>query len=193
MTGQYPTKGMNHAYCGLKLSGNYYLPSLNMAYMATGHNSAFIDDDGKKYIVFHTRFDNGQEYHEPRVHQYLLNEEGWPCMLPYATDGETVSQTGYEKEEVIGEYYVINQGTKIDAQIAQPQMLVFSKKGKVYSSDGEIGTWESKEGSYYVRIMMGEQEYSGVLCKMNDEAGTEVMTFSAVGANESIWGVKYFE
>ena len=31
----------------------------------------FWDEDGKKYIVYHTRFDNGQEYHEPRVHQYF--------------------------------------------------------------------------------------------------------------------------
>lgn len=54
---------VNHAYSGLKLSGNYMLPSLDMAYMATGHNSAFIDDDGKKYIVNHTRFDNGTEFH----------------------------------------------------------------------------------------------------------------------------------
>ena len=192
MAGQYPTADTNHAYYGLKLSGNYYLPSLTMAYKATGHNSAFIDDDGKKYIVFHTRFDNGQEAHEPRVHQYLLNEEGWPCMLPYATDGETVSETGYDKKEIVGEYYVINQGMKIDATVAEPVKLVLSKKGNVYG-DGVTGTWEMKEGSCYVRIFMDEKEYSGVFCKMNDEAGTEVMTFSAVGANESIWGVKYFE
>lgn len=192
MAGQYPTENMNHAYFGLKLSGNYYLPSLTKAYMATGHNSAFIDDDGRKYIVYHTRFDNGQEFHEPRVHQYILNEEGWPCMLPYATDGEVVSETGYEKDEMVGEYYVINQGMKIDAEIAQPIKLVLSKRGNVYG-DGVTGTWEAKDGSYYMNITIDEKEYKGVFCKMNDEAGTEVMTFSAVGSNESIWGVKYFE
>ena len=36
-----------------------------------------------------------------------------------------------------------------------------------------------------------EKEYSGVFCEMNDEAGTKVMTFSAVGSNQSIWAVKY--
>lgn len=191
MSGRSSIEG-NHAYFGLKLSGNYFLPSLNMAYMATGHNSAFVDDDGKRYVVYHTRFDNGQEYHEPRVHQFILNEEGWPCMLPYATDGETVSETGYEKEKVVGEYYVINQGMAIDAKIAEPFKLVLSKKGNVYG-DGVTGTWEVKDGSYYVHITIDEEEYSGVFCEMNDEAGTPVMTFSAVGSNESIWGVKYFE
>ena len=50
-----------------------------------------------------------------------------------------------------------------------------------------------KDGSYYVHITVDEKEYSGVFCEMKDEAGTSVMTFSAVGSNESIWGVKYFE
>ena len=113
-------------------------------------------------------------------------------MLPYATSGETVSETGYEKEKVVGEYYVINQGTAIDAKIAEPFKLVLSKKGNVYG-DGATGTWEMKDGSYYVHITIDEKEYSGVFCEMKDEAGTSVMTFSAVGSNESIWGVKYFE
>ena len=109
MNGAYPGMWDDNAAYGLKLSGNYYLPGLNKAYMATGHNSAFVDEDGKKYIVYHTRFDNGQEYHEPRVHQYFLNQDGWPCMLPYATDGETIAESGYDISEVAGTYYVINQ------------------------------------------------------------------------------------
>jgi len=179
-----------HAGFGLKLSGNYFLPSLEQAYMATGHNSAFTDDDGKEYVVFHTRFEKRGEEHEPRVHQMFANEEGWPCMLPYATDGETISESGYGKDEIVGEYYVINQGTKIDAKIAQPYKLVLSGRGNVYGKDVE-GTWEAKDGTYYMNITIGDKAYSGVFCKMNDEAGTEVMTFSAVGNNESLWGVKY--
>lgn len=192
MNGQYPTKGLNHTYYGLKLSGNYYLPSLTKAYMATGHNSAFVDEDGKMYIVYHTRFDDGQEYHEPRVHQFFLNEEGWPCMLPYATDGESISAEGYDKDEIVGEYYMIDQGTNVDAEIAEPIKVILSARGNVYG-DGITGTWEAKSGTYYVHITMNEVEYSGVFCEMNDEAGTPVMTFSMVGANKSIWGVKYFE
>lgn len=192
MNGEYPmdTNNPEHYPYGLKLSGNYMLPSLEMAYMATGHNSAFIDDDGKKYIVNHTRFDNKTEEHEPRVHQFIVNEEGWPCMLPYATDGETVSEGGYEASDVAGRYYVINQGTAIDAEIAQPFILYLDESGKVYG-DGVEGSWEMKDGSCYMKVSYGEASYSGVFCRMNDEAGTEVMTFSAVGNNESVWGVKY--
>ncbi len=192
MNGEYPmdTDNPEHYPYGLKLSGNYMLPSLEMAYMATGHNSAFIDDDGKKYIVNHTRFDNKTEEHEPRVHQFIVNEEGWPCMLPYATDGETVSETGYEAADVAGRYYVINQGTAIDAEIAQPFILYLDESGKVYG-DGVEGSWERKDNTCYMKLTYNGVSYSGVFCRMNDEAGTEVMTFSAVGNNESVWGVKY--
>lgn len=192
MNGEFPldTENMEQAPYGLKLSGNYYLPSLEMAYMATGHNSAFIDDDGKKYIVNHTRFDNKTEDHEPRVHQFIVNEEGWPCMLPYATDGETVSETGYEMSDMAGRYYVINQGTAIDANIAEPFILYLEEDGKVYG-DGVEGSWEAKDNTCYMNITYGDTSYSGVFCQMNDEAGTQVMTFSAVGNNESVWGVKY--
>lgn len=192
MNGEYPmdTNNPEHYPYGLKLSGNYFLPSLEMAYMATGHNSAFVDEDGKKYIVNHTRFDNKTEEHEPRVHQFIVNEEGWPCMLPYATDGETVSESGYNKSAAAGRYYVINQGTAIDAAIAQPFILYLDESGQVYG-DGVEGSWEMKDGTCFMKVSYDGKDYSGVFCQMNDEAGTQVMTFSAVGNNESVWGVKY--
>lgn len=190
MNGEQPIPGIDHSSYGLKLSGNYYLPSLNKAYMATGHNSAFTDSDGKNYIVYHTRFDNGQEYHEPRVHQYIANANGWPCMLPYATDGETVSETGYSKEQICGEYYVINQGTRINADIAAPVMLSLTSKGNVYG-DEITGTWTMQDNTCYMTITYNNTTYNGVFCEMKDEAGTPVMVFSAVAENESLWGVHY--
>ena len=191
MNGAYPLIGNEHSDYGLKLSGNYYLPSLKLAYMATGHNSAFADDDGKLYIVYHTRYNNNSENHSPRVKQFFVNEEGWPCMLPYATNGETISENGYEKSAVAGEYYVVNQGTDISAAIAQPFKLVLTERGNVFG-DGIEGTWSMTKGTYYMHITYNDVEYSGVFCEMTDEAGTAVMTFSAVGNNESVWGVKYF-
>lgn len=190
MGGQYPTAGRNHAYYGLKLSGNYMLPSLRMAYMATGHNSAMIDEDGKRYICYHTRFNDGTEGHSPRVKQYFINEEGWPCMLPYATNGETLPESGYEKDAVVGRYYMINQGMGIDDKIAEPTILYLTEKGNVYG-ENVTGTWEMTKDTCNVHITMNEVSYSGVFCAMQDEAGTDVMTFSVVGNNESIWGVKY--
>ena len=47
------------------------------------------------------------------------------------------------------------------------------------------------DGTYYMHITIDGEDYSGVFCQMKDEAGTDVMTFSAVGGNQSVWGVKY--
>jgi arabinan endo-1,5-alpha-L-arabinosidase len=189
MAGENPQKGYNHAYYGLKLSGNYYLPGMKQAFMATGGQSAFIDTDGKRYICFHTRFEKMGEYHEPVVKQVFINEEGWPVLAPYATKGETISETGYDKTDILGDYYFINQGMDIDAKIAQPVMITLQKNGKV--SGSVVGTWEAKKGTYYMSLTYEGTTYSGVFCAMKDAAGTDVMTFSAVGGDESIWGVKY--
>lgn len=195
MAGNYPKKGLNHTYFGLKLSGNYSLPSVKVSYMATGHNSALIDADGKRYVVSHVRFDNGTESFSDRTKQYFLNEEGWPCLLPYQTNGETISKTGYDKAKLCGKYYVINQGMTVDGEVAEPFILNLAENGSVYSKDGKIGSWSVKDGSPYMRFTLpsdyGDVEYSGVFCRQPDEAGVDVTVFTAVGSNESVWGVKY--
>ena len=45
---------------GLKVMGNYKFSSLDKAYMACGHNSVLRDDDGKWYLFYHARFDDGR-------------------------------------------------------------------------------------------------------------------------------------
>ena len=85
-----------------------------------------------------------------------------------------------------------HQGTAISARIAQPVKLVLMENGNVYGENLE-GIWSMEQGTCYMTITYGEKEYNGVFCQMKDEAGTDVMTFSAAGADESVWGVKYFE
>ena len=97
---------------------------------------------------------------------------------------------GYETADLVGRYYVINQGMEIGNKVAEPFILYLKKDGTVIGEDVE-GTWSQKDGSYYMHISYGEKEYSGIFCQMKDEAGSNVMTFSAVGNNESVWGVKY--
>ena len=196
MNGQKPElSDKDHYGFGLKLSGNYDLPSLKTAYKATGHNSAFIDDDGKKYVVYHTRFASKGEYFEPRVKQYFLNEEGWPVMLPYPTDEETISENGYSAEEIAGRYYVDSLGLDISKNISEPFIIYLDEVGNVYfegrNGDVATGSYTVSDGSYYMHISYDGTDYSGVFCKQKDEAGTEVMTFTACGANKTIWGVKY--
>lgn len=187
----------DHSSFGLKISGNYTMPSLETAYKATGHNSAFIDNDGKKYVVYHTRFDGKGEYFEPRVRQYFLNEEGWPVMLPYITNGESINNEGYTAEEIAGRYYLEELGLDISGDYNTPSIIYLDKNGKVYikGADDTVteGTYTVSEGKYYVHITIGEIEYSGVFCRQYDESGKEVLVFSACGQNKTIYAVKYSE
>ena len=46
---------------GIRLFGGYKWRSFSQGQVAQGHNSAFVDDDGRAYIVFHTRTTGGNE------------------------------------------------------------------------------------------------------------------------------------
>lgn len=102
---------------GVKLMGAYSMYGYNRIEVAQGHNSAFVDDDGKMYVVYHTRFANSGEGHEVRVHQLFQNEKGWLVAAPYEYSGETINEKGYSNEEIEGSYdFVIQKASFVYAQ-----------------------------------------------------------------------------
>ena len=182
----------DHFNYGLKMMGNYTFPSLNYTYMAPGGQSTFQDDDGKYYITYHQRFDDGTEYHEPRVHQMYTNEDGWFVAAPFATMGETLSEKGYKKSDVSGTFYVVNHGTDISSKIREAEAYTFAD-GNVTAGE-KSGTYEVKEGTDYITITLDGVVYKGVLMEMTDEAENPVFCFSAAGDNEeTLWGVQYIQ
>lgn len=182
---------------GVKLMGNYRLPSLLRAYMAPGHNSAMIDEDGKLFLVYHTRFEGTSEGHEPRVHQMLRNQQNWLVVAPYAYSGETLVETGYPLDKVIGTYYVVNHSTDISKKIQEPVKVNFLSDGRIVSIPEitgkkltDLGTWSIVENTPYINIDLMDSQFQGVVLEMEDEGGTTVMTFTAVSEdNKSLWGV----
>ncbi len=180
---------VDNAYCGIKLIGNYKFNCLDTGYRAAGHNSSFIDSDGQIYLVYHTRFDNGTEYHEVRVHQMFLNEDGWPVAVPYEYSGDSISETGYSINEITGYYEFINHGTSNSSAMLETLNIKLEKNYKV---TGDVsGTWGMKKGTYYMNLTIDGVTYKGVFFKQQDESVSEskVMTFTAVGSNnECIWG-----
>ena len=175
---------------GVKFLGGYDLPSLKNGYLSPGHNSAFIDDDGKKYVVYHTRFETLGEWHQPRVHQMFANEQGWLCVSPFQTKGETISSSGYGMDDMAGTYYVVLQSAVNNTTSAGYRKVTLSSDGSV--SGAYSGKWSHTDGKYYMQINIGGIQYYGVFLKMNDEAGNNCITFSAVGTNnQTLLGVKY--
>jgi len=86
-------KNRDNTTVGVKVMGGYDFPSLKTGYLSPGHNSFYMED-GKYFLVYHTRFQDRGEAHQVRIHQMLLNEDGWLCALPFQYKGEAVSATG---------------------------------------------------------------------------------------------------
>jgi len=183
--------GKNSDY-GLKLMGNYNIPGREQAYMAPGHNSVLLNDDGKVLLFYHTRFNDGQEYHEPRIHQLFLNKEGWFCAAPYAYTGETISTTGYSMDDMVGTYkFLFHFHTKVNGDISNLYTITLEKDFTV--TGRYTGTWSYDKGTQYMTITIGKINYSGVFVRQLDEAKSATVTaFTAVAVNnDSVWGVRF--
>lgn len=177
---------------GIRLMGGYKWRNFNVGQVAQGHNSAFVDDDGRAYMVFHTRTSNGTEGHTVKVHQLFVTKEGWLVAAPYQTTGEALKPDGYSMAEVAGSYEVILHELDIDyanLETRQPFFITLTEDGKI---TGEYeGTWSLEAGTPYISLQLNGQEYSGLTLSMQIEYTTiETMTFTAVGLNDqvTIWG-----
>ncbi len=176
---------------GLKLMTNYMLPGMQRAYMAPGHNSVLRDDDGQWYLVNHTRFDDGAEYHEVRVHAMSFNADGWPVVMPYEYSGETWSENGYDTLDLAGSYAFINHGSGTDGRITGTQKITLTADMNI---NGDVtGSWSAGQNNALAHFRIGNVDYYGRFNAQYDESGTgkQVMTFTAAGANnQTIWGIK---
>lgn len=153
-----PTNALNNR--GFKIMGNYKWNTMDVAEVAQGHNSAFVDSDGKAFLVYHTKFADGTVSHEVRVHQIFLNEDGWLVAAPYEYNGETLKQEGIQESEIIGDYDVIVHDFQIDyANLAykQPVTLSLHEDGSV--SGAYSGTWNADPGTSYVTLDLNGVEY----------------------------------
>ncbi|OUM60394.1 glycoside hydrolase family 43 protein [Piromyces sp. E2] len=184
--------GGTNSNFGVKIMGNYNIPGRSQAYMAPGHNSALLDDDGKVLLFYHTRFNDGQEYHEPRIHQMFLNKEGWLVAAPYAYTGETISKTGYSMNDMVGSYKLLfHFHSKVNGDISNLYTINLNKDFTV--TGRYTGTWSYDKGTHFMTITINNVVYSGVFVRQLDEAKSVTVTaFTAIGGNnDSVWGVRF--
>ncbi|WP_303819345.1 RICIN domain-containing protein [Ruminococcus flavefaciens] len=174
---------------GLKVMGNYKFSSLDKAYMACGHNSVLRDDDGKWYLFYHARFDDGNEFHEVRVHSMYFNEKGWPVVAPFEYAMDEMSATGYNTEDIVGDYEFIDHGTATDGKIINYSNIKLNSDGTV--SGAVTGKWSQAKDTSAAELTIGGQVYNGYFLAAKDENGKKVMSFTAVGTNNhTIWGAQ---
>lgn len=179
---------------GIKMMGNYTLPSLDVTYMAPGGQSIFTGNDNTKYIVYHQRFDDGEEYHEPRIHQMFMNEDGWYTISPFEANETETSLSEYSEGDLEGRYYILNHGIDVGSLINETVECTL-KDGKISSEDEQyVGTYSLKKDSNFVTFTLDGIDYKGVFSDMLDEAGNNTRVFSAVGDNnQTIWAIQYLK
>lgn len=183
------SSGTNLDSVGLKVMGNYKFSSLDRAYMACGHNSVLRDDDGRWYLFYHARFDDGSEYHEVRVHEMFFNKDGWPVVAPFEYSGETAAPGGYEESSIVGEYEFVNHGNSTDGKIISSSRITLNADHTV--SGSVTGTWEQSPADAGMSLYIGGQTYNGTFIAAQNEKGDKVMSFTAVGSNnQTVWGAK---
>ncbi len=179
--------GVDNYKYGIKLIGNYAFEG-QRGYRAAGHNSALIDGDGSRYLIYHQRFDEGTEYHEVRVHQQFLNEDKWPVTAVYENRNETIAN--YEDTQVTGSYELINHSTGNETNMQKTETIELHQDGKVSGAlTGIYFKIDSGKGYDYLTLDTGFVVYKGIFFEQTDDAGEKVMTFSAIGSdNTCIWG-----
>ncbi len=146
---------------------------------AQGHNSACVDDQGRAFVVYHTKFNDGTAGHQVRVHQLFVNEKGWLVCAPFIYQGETQSDETiaasqkWTDDELAGTYKMLLHKYGEDyanyAEI-EPVEITLSADGKVTGS--YTGTWSRTEGTDYVSIKLGSTTYYGVFCEQQINGAT---------------------
>lgn len=187
---------IGHNDYGIKVMGNYTMSALEGktlgGYRSCGHNSALIDEDGSRYLFYHTRFENNPGPHEVRVHQQFMNSKDWPVTAVFEHKGDKISETGYGAESIVGDYEFINHGIQCDKErMLAVQNITLQEDGTI-SGDIE-GTWSEADDSYLAEFIIDNVAYSGVFFRQQDESeeAKEVMTFTAIGENNmTIWGIR---
>ena len=166
---------------------------------AQGHNSIIAAQDGRTYLVYHTRFQNRGEGHEVRVHQVYQNEEGWLVAAPFEYTGEGVKSAGIATAQKVatadipGDYKLLVHGYGLDhaaKEYAAPVDVTLNADGTI--SGGATGSWTIKAGTSYITIRIGS-EYKGVMVPQTLEPTDEkVPCFTALDSQTgiTIWGYK---
>lgn len=193
----YPRGGDNiGGTVGERLMSNYQWNCNSRPFKAQGHNSALMDDDGKLYVIYHTKFDDNWGAHEVRVHQMIMNQDGWPTAAPYEYSGESLSAKGHSMTAVTGDYdfifHTLDQKfvNEQSADVEKPHTITLNGDGSI--SGYITGTWSMAAGSPYMSLNFGGVTYKGAFLVQADESAAQTvrMTFTATGNNTCVWGSK---
>jgi len=188
---------------GMKLLGAYNGWGFQtVGECAQGHNSATVDAEGRAFVIYHTKFNDGMPqngFHQVRVRQLFLNEDGWLCAAPFEYDGEEDTDASlaagcrYTKEEIVGTYDVLIHKYRMNyAQFEEvtPIQVTLNANGTV--SGALSGSWTMTNGTAYIRLTAGSVTYKGVVVQQQvDGRKLKAIAITATAnSGVSLWAWK---
>ena len=170
----------------------------NYGERSQGHNSIIAAEDGRTYLVYHTRFQNWGETHQVRVHQVFQSKNGWLVAAPFEYTGEELKSADIATtqqiatDRIAGKYKMLIHDYKLDhtsKKASEPIDVELTTDGKITGK--ATGTWKIEEGTSYVTLKINNTYYHGVMIEQTMEpTDTKVVAFTAVSANTgaTVWG-----
>ena len=169
----------------------------NYGERSQGHNSIIAAEDGRTYLIYHTRFQNVGEAHQVRVHQVFQNAKGWLVAAPFEYTGETVKSADIATTQqvaaslIAGTYQLLVHRYKLDhtkKEQVTPVEIQLNADGTI--GGAMSGSWTLQEGTSYIDIKLGSVTYQGVVIEQTLEpTTTKTIAFTAVSTTGvSVWG-----
>ena len=146
-----------------------------------GHNSIIAAEDGRTYLVYHTRFQDNTQGHAVRVHQVFQNENGWLVAAPFEYTGEKVTSADIastqqvEFSRIPGAYKLLIHRYGLDyvwghQETVTPIDITLCSDGTI--TGDKTGTWQTTPGTSYVSLTIGGVTYRGVMVEQVMETNT---------------------
>ena len=165
----------------------------NYGERSQGHNSIIAAEDGRTYLVYHTRFQNWGETHQVRVHQVFQNKDGWLVAAPFEYTGEEVTSEEIATtqqvatEKIPGKYKLLIHKYKLDhtkKEAAEPVEVTLTADKKI---TGDLtGTWAVTEGTSYMNMVIGGIAYRGVMVEQTlEQKTTKTIAFTGLAYKSS--------
>ncbi len=157
-------------------------------YKSPGHNSAWYDKEtGRYFLIFHTRFVSQGERYSVRVHEFSINEAGWPVVSPLRYAGEALRPVA--AEEQTGVYKVILHGRDINREPHPSRVVTLQEDGSI--AGDHDGTWKSEDGRKMTVVLDGVS-YEGVILPGYDDGQKAYTTCFTLMDNTgtALWGVR---
>ena len=188
--------GMSSDYSstyGIRVMSGYTWKWWDFNYIGQGHNSVFVDDDGKMYIVYHNKYTDGTIFHVMKVHQLYDDGAGWLVTAPFEAHSTDTKAADKTRTDIAGTYgaFIMTYNNGTYANVCEEGQVTFVSNGNI--SGAYSGSWKyANDGT--MTLTIDGKIYKGYLLNQTLE-GTNIQTLSISAlystTGETFWAYKY--